>query len=128
MPRSATRVSFVVKMNSAYIRADGSEDQPGLDGRFDLQLNQGLPFMDLFNTDWEMLVGVRNLFQDPTSEASIVLGRAVRQLARAACSSSSSASTSAAWPSGLTFGQVLAIRPSGSTRNVVRAVPQYDLP
>jgi outer membrane receptor protein involved in Fe transport len=71
MPRSATRVYFIVKMNSAYIRADGTEDQPGLDGRFDLQLNQGLPFMNLFNTDWEMLVGIRNLFRDSLTEASI---------------------------------------------------------
>jgi hypothetical protein len=71
VPRSATRVFFIVKMNSAYIRADGTEDEPGLDGRFDLQVNQGLPFMDLFNTDWEMLVGVRNLFHDSSTEASI---------------------------------------------------------
>jgi hypothetical protein len=71
MPRSATRVYFIVKMNSAYIRADGTEDEPGLDGRFDLQLNQGLPFVNLFNTDWEMLVGVRNLFRNSLSEASI---------------------------------------------------------
>jgi outer membrane receptor protein involved in Fe transport len=71
VPKSATRVYFIVKMNSAYIRADGSEDQPALDGRFDLQLNQGLPFLDLFNTDWEMLVGVRNLFRDAATEASL---------------------------------------------------------
>jgi hypothetical protein len=71
MPRSATRVYFVVKMNSAYIRANGNEDQPGLDGRFDLQVNQGLPFLDLFNSDWEMQVGVRNLFHDSATEASV---------------------------------------------------------
>jgi hypothetical protein len=71
MPRSATRVYFIVKMNNAYIRADGTDGQPGFDGRFDLQLNQGLPFLDLFNTDWEMLVGVRNLFRESLTEASL---------------------------------------------------------
>ena len=31
-------------------------------------------------------------------------------------------------PSGFTLGHTMAIRPAGSTRNVVRAVPQYVLP
>jgi hypothetical protein len=71
VPQTATRVFFIVKMNSAYIRADGTEDQPGLDGRFDMQVSQGLPFLNLFKADWEMLVGVRNLFRDSLTEASI---------------------------------------------------------
>jgi TonB dependent receptor len=71
VPRTATRVCFLVKMNSGYIRADGSEDQPGLDGRFDLQISQGLPFMNLFRADWEMLVGVRNLFHETGAESSV---------------------------------------------------------
>jgi Carboxypeptidase regulatory-like domain/TonB dependent receptor-like, beta-barrel len=70
VPRTATRVFFVVKMNSAYIRADGSEDRPGLDGRFDMQLTQGLPFVGIFDSDWEMTVGVRNLFRDSLVEGS----------------------------------------------------------
>jgi hypothetical protein len=71
VPQTATRVSFVVKMNSAFIRDDGSEDQPGLDGRFDMQVSQGLPFLNLFKADWEMLVGVRNLFRDSLTETSL---------------------------------------------------------
>jgi hypothetical protein len=71
VPQTATRVFFVVKMNNAYIRADGTEDQPGLDGRFDMQVSQGLPFLNLFKADWEMLIGVRNLFRDSLTEASI---------------------------------------------------------
>jgi hypothetical protein len=71
VPRTATRVYFVVKMNSAYIRDDGTEDQPGLDGRFDMQVSQGLPFLNLFRADWEMLIGVRNLFRDSLTETSI---------------------------------------------------------
>ena len=51
------------------------------------------------------------------------IGRCVGH-ASAACASSSAASTSAACPSGFTFAQTRAIRPAGSTRNVVRALPQ----
>jgi hypothetical protein len=71
VPRTATRVFFIVKMNSGYIRDDGSEDRPGLDGRFDMQVTQGLPFLSLFKADWEMLVGVRNLFRESGTESSI---------------------------------------------------------
>lgn len=70
-PQSATRVFVLYKMNSAYIRADGSESRPGLDGRWDVQVSQGLPFMNFTSTQWEMLVGVRNLFRESFSETSI---------------------------------------------------------
>jgi TonB dependent receptor/Carboxypeptidase regulatory-like domain len=71
LPQSATRVFVLYKMNSAYIRADGSESRPGLDGRFDVQVSQGLPFMRFTNADWEMLVAVRNLFRESFAETSI---------------------------------------------------------
>ena len=71
VPQSATRVYLLYKMNSAYIRADGSETLPGLDGRWDVQVNQGLPFLNFMRAEWEMLVGIRNLFQDSFSETSI---------------------------------------------------------
>jgi len=63
IPETATRVHFVYRMNSAFARADG-ETLPGLDGRFDLLVNQGLPFR-LVSAEWEVLVGVRNLFREP---------------------------------------------------------------
>jgi hypothetical protein len=66
---TATRVYVIYKVNSAYTR-----DEPGvpagMDGRFDLQVNQGLPF-DVAGTRWEVLVGVRNLFRDATDPASV---------------------------------------------------------
>jgi outer membrane receptor protein involved in Fe transport len=70
-PDSATRVLFLYKMNSAYIRADGSESRPGLDGRWDVQVNQGLPFMNFLSAEWEMLVAVRNLFRESFTEVSV---------------------------------------------------------
>lgn len=70
-PQSATRVFMLYKLNSGYIRADGSESQPGLDGRWDVQVTQGLPFMKFTSADWEMLVAVRNLFRESFAETSV---------------------------------------------------------
>lgn len=71
VPQSATRVYLFYKLNSGYIRADASETLPGLDGRWDVQVNQGLPFLNFMRAEWEMLVGVRNLFRDSFTETSI---------------------------------------------------------
>jgi hypothetical protein len=70
-PQSATRLFVLYKMNSGYIRADGSESRPGLDGRWDVQVIQSLPFMRFTSADWEMLVGVRNLFRESFAETSL---------------------------------------------------------
>ena len=43
---------------------------PGLDARFDVQINQALPF-ELGGTRWEVLLGLRNLFRDPNDPASV---------------------------------------------------------
>jgi hypothetical protein len=63
-------VFVLYKLNSEYARRSGSLSEAGLDGRFDLQVNQALPF-GLGSTKWEVLVGIRNLFRDPNDPASI---------------------------------------------------------
>jgi hypothetical protein len=73
IPETATRVFVLYKLNSAYARRSFTSPEPGgagLDGRFDVQVNQALPF-GLGNTKWEVLVGVRNLFRDPNDPASV---------------------------------------------------------
>ena len=70
IPETATRVVVVYKVNTGYARTNQPQPGPGLDGRFNVQLNQALPF-DFAGTRWEILVGVRNLFRDPTDPASI---------------------------------------------------------
>ncbi len=73
IPETATRVFVLYKLNSAYARRTLTQSETtggGLDGRFDVQVNQALPF-GLGNTKWEVLVGVRNLFRDPTDPASV---------------------------------------------------------
>ena len=40
------------------------------DARFGIQVNQALP-VAFAGTKWEVLVGLRNLFRDPTDPASV---------------------------------------------------------
>jgi hypothetical protein len=70
IPETATRVVVVYKVNTGFARVDQTQPGPGLDARFNVQLNQALPF-DFAGTRWEILVGVRNLFRDPTDPASV---------------------------------------------------------
>ncbi len=70
IPETATRVFFLYKINSAFAR--GSDpNHSTVDARFDVQVNQALPFMPFNNTRWEVLVGVRNLFRDPAETGSV---------------------------------------------------------
>jgi hypothetical protein len=70
IPETATRVVVIYKVNTGYSRLQDGQAGPALDGRFDLQLNQALPF-DLAGTRWEVLFGIRNLFRDPSDPASV---------------------------------------------------------
>ena len=69
IPLSATRVMVLYKLNNAFV--SGTAERPGFDARFDLQINQALPFMNFSTSQWEMLVGVRNLFHESLANASI---------------------------------------------------------
>ena len=70
IPMTATRVVVLYKLNTGF--ASGRKDQgPGFDARFDLQVNQALPFMNFRTSQWEMLVGVRSLFHESLANASV---------------------------------------------------------
>jgi hypothetical protein len=69
IPETATRVFVLYKLNTGYARRIAASET-GLDARFDVQVNQALPF-GLGSTKWEVLVGVRNLFRDPSDPASV---------------------------------------------------------
>ena len=69
IPQSATRVVVIYKLNNAFVSADS--ERPGIDARFDLQVNQALPFMNFRTSQWEMLFAVRNLFHDSLANASV---------------------------------------------------------
>ena len=71
VPHTATRVFVLYKVNSAFARGD-DPTRPSFDYRFDVQVNQALPFMPFSNTArWEVLVGLRNLFRDSNDTGSI---------------------------------------------------------
>lgn len=64
IPETATRVFAVYRLNTAYSQAD-ADALPGAGVRFDVQINQALPFLPFSASHWEVLVAVRNLFRDP---------------------------------------------------------------
>ena len=69
IPETATRFFLLYRVNNAFTRSDDLS-RPGADARFEVQVNQALPF-GVAGTKWEVLVGMRNLFRDSTEPASI---------------------------------------------------------
>lgn len=71
VPQTATRVFVLYRVNNAFAR--GSDPmRPAIDYRFDVQVNQALPFMPFSAAArWEVLVGLRNMFRDPNEMGSI---------------------------------------------------------
>ncbi|MBY0492825.1 MAG: TonB-dependent receptor [Cyanobacteria bacterium] len=70
IPYSATRVVVLYKLNTAFAAPDRNAIAPAFGARFDLQVNQALPFMNFRASQWEMLVGVRNLFHESLANTS----------------------------------------------------------
>jgi hypothetical protein len=70
VPETSTRVMVLYRVSNGFAARDVSS-RPGVDGRFDVQVRQSLPFLDFSTAKWEMLVTVRNFFHDATSDQSI---------------------------------------------------------
>jgi hypothetical protein len=70
IPYSATRLVVLYKVNNAFATPDATASTPAFGARFDLQVNQSLPFMKFRASQWEMLVGVRNLFHESLMNSS----------------------------------------------------------
>jgi hypothetical protein len=69
VPMTETRVLVVYKVNSRLSQPPAAG--PGTGARFDLQLNQALPFLKVGGGEWEMLIAVRSLFREGLSDASV---------------------------------------------------------
>ena len=67
---TATRVFVLYKMNNGFVGSASTPADARLDVRFGIQVNQALP-VTFAGTKWEVLVGLRNLFRDPTDPASV---------------------------------------------------------
>jgi outer membrane receptor protein involved in Fe transport len=68
---SATRLLVVYKLNTAYAASKFGDVTPNAGVRFDIQVNQALPFMNFTSAQWEMLVAVSNLFKEALYENSV---------------------------------------------------------
>jgi hypothetical protein len=70
IPETATRVFVLYKLNNGYAASSPQEGRV-VDARFDVRIHQGLPFVRLVNTQWEVLVAVRNLFHELSEGGSL---------------------------------------------------------
>jgi hypothetical protein len=69
IPQTSTHLVVLYKLNSGF--AGDPVGFQSADGRFDVELRQGLPFLDAVKGDWEKLVGVRSLFRHSLEDRSI---------------------------------------------------------
>jgi hypothetical protein len=69
IPETATRVYAAYRLNTGFASPSAGDDQPVLAARFDLQVAQRLPFLEFTNTQWEVLLSIRNLFRELESGA-----------------------------------------------------------
>jgi Carboxypeptidase regulatory-like domain/TonB dependent receptor len=68
---TATRLFVLYKLNAAVDDARTPGAVSGTNARFDVQVNQSLPFLNFSNAQWEMLVAVSNLFKEDWAETSV---------------------------------------------------------
>jgi hypothetical protein len=72
IPQTATRVSARYRMNTAFWSGDpDSYMRTSANTRFNVRVNQSLPFLRFSNADWEALVDIRNMFREADVESSI---------------------------------------------------------
>jgi hypothetical protein len=73
VPETSTRVIVLYRLSNGFAQPAGRPDgaRPAIDGRFDVQVRQSLPFMNFSNARWEMLLAVRNFFRDASCDQSI---------------------------------------------------------
>ena len=71
IPITSTRVYVLYKLNSGFAAPEATERAGRLGARFDVQINQSLPFLNFTAAQWEMLLTVRNLFREDALDASI---------------------------------------------------------
>lgn len=74
VPETATRVTVLYRLSNRFAEPGSrgeSASRQTLDGRFDVQVRQSLPFMNFSSARWEMLLDVRNFFRDASCDQSL---------------------------------------------------------
>jgi hypothetical protein len=72
IPQTATRLYATYRVNSAFW--SGEPDaylRSSANARFNVRVNQSLPFLRFSNADWEALIDVRNMFREALADASV---------------------------------------------------------
>ncbi|HEY8549893.1 MAG TPA: TonB-dependent receptor [Vicinamibacterales bacterium] len=72
VPVTATRILATYRFNTSYTRDEIEELVPGADTRFDVQVYQALPFLNVSRARFELVFAVRNLFRDSRDVVSSV--------------------------------------------------------
>jgi hypothetical protein len=70
VPATDTRIFMIYKINTG-LPGEAVSPTPRTGARFDVQINQSLPFLHFTSAQWEMLVAVRNLFREELLDASV---------------------------------------------------------
>jgi len=68
VPVTLTRMTVVYRVSNAF---SDNLTEPSAAARFDVQVNQALPFLNFSSAQWEMLVAVRSLFREDLFEGSV---------------------------------------------------------
>jgi hypothetical protein len=68
IPVTSTRLLVVYRVSNAFADAITTR---GTASRFDVQMNQSLPFLNFTNSQWELLVAVRNMFREDLFDGSV---------------------------------------------------------
>ena len=71
MAPSSTRVLVLYKVNSTFARTRDSLTGSLANARFNVQVNQSLPFISFANASWEMLAAISNVFGDDALDGSV---------------------------------------------------------
>jgi len=71
LPRLDTHVFVVYKLNSGFTSPDAATFRARFGSRFDVEVSQALPFLDFASAQWQMIIAVRNLFQEDLLESSV---------------------------------------------------------
>jgi hypothetical protein len=71
LPRLDTHVFVIYKLNSGFTSPDAATFRPRFGSRFDVEVSQALPFLDFASAQWQMIIAVRNLFQEDLLETSV---------------------------------------------------------
>jgi hypothetical protein len=71
LPRLDTHVFVVYKLNSGFTSPNAATFRARFGSRFDVEVSQALPFLDFASAQWQMIIAVRNLFQEDLLESSV---------------------------------------------------------